>query len=112
MHMRDTPIDLTDLVDGTLSGPEWEAWLAANPDAAAEVAIARRVRALIAQLRLAPIALPADFEARLMARVREDATLLELLELHLAGMGRVFLEIVNVLLSLLPEPQATALGSD
>ena len=102
---HDVEVDLTDLADETLSGPEWDAWLAAHPQAAAEVAVARRVRALMAELQSASFALPPGFEARLLARVREDVTLLELLELHLSGMGRALLEIVNVLLSLLPEPQ-------
>jgi hypothetical protein len=108
MTNDDSHVNLTDLADGTLSGPVWVAWLAANPAAAAEVVIARRVRALLAELQSASIAVPADFEARLMARVREDATLLDLLELHLAGMGRALLEIVNALLSLLPQPQPAA----
>jgi anti-sigma factor RsiW len=108
MRNSDSEDSITDLADGTLSGPEWDAWLAAHPEAAAEVAIARRVGALVAELRSAAIAVPADFEARLMARVREDVTLLDLLELHLAGMGRALLEIVNALLSLLPELQPAA----
>jgi hypothetical protein len=105
MTNGDRSFNLTDLADGTLSGPEWDAWLAEHPEAAAEVAIARRVRALMAGLRATTITLPADFEARLMARVREDATVLDLLELHLAGMGRALLELLTVLLDLLPQPQ-------
>jgi len=101
-------VDLTDLADGTLAGAEWDAWLAAHPSAAAEVEIARRVHALVAELRLTTIDVPADFEARLMARVREDATLLDLLELHLAGLGRVLLELIGALLELLPEAQPAA----
>ena len=108
MQNDDPTVNLDDLADGTLSGPEWDAWLAARPEAAAEVAIARRVHALVAQLQSASIAVPADFEARLMARVRADATLLDLLELHLAGMGRALIEIANALLSLLPQPQPAA----
>ena len=101
-------VDLTDLADGALAGPEWAAWLAAHPNAAAEVEIARRVHTLVAELRLAAVDVPIGFEARLMARVREDATLLDLLELHLAGLGRALLELINVLIELLPEPQPVA----
>ena len=68
-----------DLADGTFAGPEWEGWLAAHPELAAEVAAARQVRALLGELRSVPIALPADFEAVLMARVGRDATFLGLL---------------------------------
>ena len=111
MDDRGTEFDITDLADDTLLGPQWDAWLASHPQAAAEVAIARRVRALVAELQRS-VAVPAGFEARLLARVREDITVLELLELHLAGMGRALLEMVNLLLSLLPEPQPVAFGSD
>jgi hypothetical protein len=94
--------DLTDLADGLLSGPEWDAWLLNNPAAAEEIAIARRVRALMAELRAAEIAVPADFESRLMQRVREDTALLDLLDLGLAGVGRALVELINALLGLLP----------
>jgi hypothetical protein len=101
-------VDLTDLADGALVGAEWDAWLSAHPAAAAEVEIARRVHTLVAELRQAAVDVPIGFEARLMARVREDATLLDLLELHLAGLGRALLELINVLIELLPEPQPVA----
>ena len=48
-------VNLTDLADGTLAGPEWDTWLAAHPDAAAEIAVARRVRALMRDLAAAAI---------------------------------------------------------
>lgn len=105
MTNNDRTISLTDLVDGTLSGPEWDAWLAARPDAAAEVIAARRVRALVAQMRAAAFELPPDFEARLLERVRTDRTLIDLIELGLSGLGRSILEILGALLGLLPEPQ-------
>jgi anti-sigma factor RsiW len=101
----DQPVDITDLADGTLAGPEWDAWLAAHPDAAAEVEIARRVRALLTELRAASIVVPAGFEARLMERVRGDTTLLELLDLGLAGCGRALLELLELLFGLAPAPQ-------
>lgn len=100
------PIDLTDLADGTLTGPEWDAWLAEHPAAAAEVAIAKRVQALVAELRNAAFVVPDDFEARLIARIRDDRTLLDLLNLGLDGIGRSLLEIIGALLGLLPNPHA------
>lgn len=96
---------ITDLADDTLVGPEWEAWLAAQPDAAREVALAQRVRGLVGQLRALEYTLPADFEARLLERVRNDTTLLDLLDLGLAGLGRVFLELLDALFSLVPTAQ-------
>lgn len=101
-------VDLTDLVDGILAGPEWDAWLAAHPAAAAEVAVARRVRAWMAELQAAAIPVPAGFEARVLAQVRADATLLNLVDLSLAGVGRALLEILALFFSLLPEAPAPA----
>lgn len=100
--------NLTDLADGTLAGPEWEEWLATHPDLAAEVAIARQVRALLGELRAVPIALPADFEAVLMERVRRDATLLSLLDLWLAGFGRALLDLLDALFGTPLAPERTA----
>lgn len=104
MAFKDESINLADLVDGDLAGPEWDAWLAAHPEAAEEVAIARRVRMLLGRMQESDLALPADFEARLMARIREDRTLLELIDLGLSGLGRTLIELLNLLLSLLPTP--------
>lgn len=100
--------NLTDLADGTLAGPEWEEWLAIHPDLAAEVAIARQVRALLGELRAVPIALPADFEAVLMERVRRDATVLSLLDLWLAGFGRALLDLLDALVGPPLAPERTA----
>ena len=103
-----TPELLADLVDGIRVDPEVGAWLARHPEVAAEVAIARRVRVLVNELRDVSIAVPADFEARLMARVRQDQTLLDLLELALAGAGRALVEVLTILMGLLPQQPAHA----
>jgi len=95
---------LADLADGTLAGPEWEGWLAAHPDLAAEVAVARQVRALLEELRTVPIALPADFEGVLMERLRRDATFLGLLDLWLSGFGRALLDLLDALFDAPPSP--------
>ena len=104
MTSSDAEFTLTDLADGTLAGPEWEGWLAAHPDLAAEVAAAQQVRALLGELRTVPIALPADFEAALMARVGRDATYLGLLDLWFAGFGRALLDLLDALFSVPPTP--------
>jgi hypothetical protein len=98
MTMDDANFELADLADGTLNGPDWEAWRATHPEQAAEVAVAHRVHMLLAELRAVPLTLPADFELRLMERVRRDATFLDLLDLWLAGWGQVLLELLDVLL--------------
>jgi anti-sigma factor RsiW len=109
MTIPEDDVDLTALADGTLSGPEWDAWLAAHPRAAAEVAIARRVRSLIAQLRSADIAVPPDFEVRVLERVHANRTLLDLLELSLAGLGRALLELLEIFFTALPTPRSRAM---
>lgn len=99
---------LTDIVDGTLSGPEWDAWLAARPRAAAELALARRVRFFMQELAAASIAVPPGFEARLLARVHADTALRDLLDLGLTALGRAVLELFAVAFGLLPVPRTPA----
>jgi len=100
----DAEFNLTDLADGTLTSPEWEVWLAEHPEIAAEVAVARQVRALLGELRTVPVALPADFEAVLMERVGRDATYLGLLDLWLSGFGRALLDLLDALFDAPPSP--------
>lgn len=90
----------TDLADGGLSGEVWEAWQAENPEAAAEIERARRVRALIGRLREAQYEVPEGFEERVLARVRADATILTLLDFGLAGVGRMLIDLLNALFGL------------
>ena len=71
--------------------------------AAKEVEISRRIRLLMINLRQAEIEVPADFEAKLMARVSEDATLLSLLEFYFTAFGKTMVELLNALFSLFPE---------
>jgi hypothetical protein len=91
-----------------LAGPEWEGWLAAHPDLAAEVAVARQVRALLGELRTVPIAMPADFDAVLMERLRREATFLGLLDLWLSGFGRALLDLLDALFDAPPSPAPAA----
>ena len=101
----------TDLVDGTHAGLPPES--VPVEFAAEEVEIARRVRAVMGDLRAASIEVPAGFEERLLARVREDETVLDVLELGLSGFGRAIVELLNALLSFLPaaaEPPQPAIA--
>jgi hypothetical protein len=98
---------VADIVDGIRSGPEWDAWLAARPEAAAEVAIARRVQALMRELAAASIAVPPGFEARVLERVRADSTLLDLLDLGLGALGRTVLELFAAIFGVLPAAPST-----
>jgi hypothetical protein len=99
MNEDNEPLHLADLADGVLTGAEWDAWLVAHPEQRDELLAARRAHLLLAQLRDMPVALPADFEERLLDRLRHDATILDLLDHWLAGWGRALLELLELLLS-------------
>lgn len=109
---------MTDLADEELTGDALRSRLADRiasgkaeetvERAAREVEIARRIRLLMANLRAAEIEVPADFEAKLMARVGEDAALLNLLEVYLTAFGHALIELLNALFALLPEPPQTS----
>ena len=107
MTTDDPETILTDLVEGTLRGPQWDAWLARHPQAASEVATAQRVRSLLTELRTLDVTLSPDFEARLLERIHADRTLLDLLDLGLAGFGQAFLELLNILFGQPPTAQPT-----
>lgn len=101
---------LADLAAGELEGAELRSLLSTRIAAAAEVEraareveVTRRVRALMMRLGEAEVDVPLGFEARLMARVIEDETLLGLLEVYLSGFGRALVEFINLLLGLLPQ---------
>lgn len=95
---------LADLAEFTTIDPNWEELLRARPELAHEIEIARKMRGLLVELRTAEIALPAGFEARLFARLRADTSLLPLLDLSLAGFGRVLLELLDLIFGILPQP--------
>jgi hypothetical protein len=99
---------LAELADGALDGPEWDAWLAEHPAAADQVRRARQVRELVRELRSADYAVPAGFEARVLERIREDATLRDMLDLGVNGVGRLLLELLALLLGLLPNAAPSA----
>lgn len=103
--------DLTDLADGVLSGPQWQEWLAEHPDLVDQVHMARQVRALLGELRAMPVEVPAGFEIALMERLRRDDTLLELLDLWLAGFGRALLELLGLLFGDRPESAPSGMGN-
>lgn len=96
---------IAELVDGSLAAEAGSPPLEARPGLSEEVEIARRVRGLMQQLRSAEIEVPAGFEERLLARVREDETLLDLLDLGWEGFGRALFELLAILFGLLPRAQ-------
>lgn len=103
---------LVDLANEDLSGDALRNLLATRissaeeiEQAAKEVEISRRVRLFMISLQQAEIEVPADFEAKLMARVSEDTTLMNLLDIYLSGFGRTLLELITAFLSFVPEKQ-------
>ena len=111
MSTNSTVDILAELADGSLSGAEWDVWLAAHPEENEQVQIARRIRLLALRLRAVEPAIPADFERRLLARVRQDVTLIDMLDLASSGIGRTFIELVNALFGLLPQPNGSLVAS-
>lgn len=105
MKLEQADGSLTDLAEGTLVGAEWDAWLAAHPVEAAEVEIARRVRAFMVELQAMEVGVPANFERNLLARIQEDVTLLDLLDLGFGGLGYALVEFLNTLFGAFPTPQ-------
>jgi hypothetical protein len=105
MSMNDRVPDLADLADEPGDAAAWNMWLAQHPREAAELEAARRVRALMVELRRASVAVPSDFQARLMERIRQDATLLHLVDFGLSGLGHALLELLAAFFALLPAPQ-------
>ena len=101
-------IQATDLADGLVGDAESAAWLAAHPETVAEVEIARRVRALLAELRAIEIQVPEDFAVRLMERVRGNEAMLNLLDLWLSAFGHALLELLDAFFDLLPQPGLAA----
>jgi hypothetical protein len=103
---------LTDLAGGELTGAELRDLLTTRfqtaedvDDALRQIEIVRRVRDLMTVLSQAEIKVPDGFEGRLMARVSQDQTLLEMLELYVTGFGFALIELLNALFSLVPDPE-------
>lgn len=99
---------LAELAEGELSGEALERWLAEHPELAADLIAARRVHALVEALRAAEFEVPADFEARVLARIRQDATLSSLLDLGINGVSTLLLELVALVFGLAPRAPAPA----
>jgi hypothetical protein len=102
--MPEDPLDsvLAELAEGLLAGADWTAWQQAHPQEAQAVEQAQAIRVALSRLYATSVPLPADFEARVLAAVQADTTLLRLLDLGVAGVGQTLVELIGLLLSLLP----------
>ncbi|GAC1377875.1 MAG: hypothetical protein NVSMB33_00460 [Ktedonobacteraceae bacterium] len=106
---------LPDLVDGTLPAnmlAEVQATLAECPHCQREFEIASSVRTFLVQLQVENVNLrvPAEFEAKLIARVRAQHNGVELLDLSSKVFGAWLVELMNLIGGLL-DPGATLRGS-
>jgi hypothetical protein len=93
---------LPDLVDGTLPETirgEAEAALAQCPDCRRELEAARQIRTLLMALQAenADLRVPAGFETRLLARVHNQHSGLELLDLSSRAFVMWLIDLLNLL---------------
>jgi hypothetical protein len=95
-----------ELAEAANDSAEWQALVASDPELAAEIEIARKVRLLLLVMQDAQIAVPAGFEARLMERIRTDRTLVDLIDMWLSGIGRVALELLTLFFAAVPQSPA------
>ncbi len=100
---------LPDLVDDTLVGDvrvQAEAALLQCPDCQRDLEIARQIRSLLVTLQSQQPALhvPAGFEARLLARVRNQQAGLEILDLSSQAFVAWLVEFINLVGGLLNSP--------
>lgn len=101
---------LPDLVDGSLADDirtEAEASLSLYPDIQQDLDIARQIRTLLATMQAdyPQLRVPAGFEVRLLARVRQQYGGLEVLDLSCTAFAVWLVEFINLvggLLAFLP----------
>jgi anti-sigma factor RsiW len=121
MNQEEVTQLLPDLVDGTLSDDERaqaEVALQQYPELQRDLEIARQVRTVLATLQAnyPEVRVPAGFEARLLARVRQRNASLEVLDLSCTTFTAWLVEFINLLGGLLvpvasPSRSTLPLGS-
>lgn len=93
---------LPDLVDGSISDEqraEAEQALAHYPDVQRDLEIARQIRTLLVSLQAErpELRLPADFEMRLLARIRHENSKFDVLDLSCTTFAAWLIEFINLL---------------
>ena len=105
---------IPDLVDGTVSSEqraEAEQALAQYPEIQRDLEIARQIRTLLVSLQAEnpQLRLPAGFETRLLARIRQEQGRFDVLDLSCTTFVAWLIEFINlvggVLASFVPPPQ-------
>lgn len=110
MNLEELTQLLPDLVDGTLPDDiriEAEAALQRYPEAQRDLEIARQIRIVLATLQedYPELLVPAGFEARLLARVRQSSAGLDVLDLSCTTFTAWLVEFINLLGGLIvPNP--------
>ncbi len=106
---------LPDLVDGTVTDEvrtEAEAALQLYPEVQRDLEISRQIRTMLATLQAdyPELRVPAGFEARLLARVRQRSAGLDVLDISCTTFAAWLIEFINLISGLLvpvPAPRAT-----
>lgn len=111
---------LPDLVDGSVSDErrtEAEEALAQFPDVRRDLEIARQIRTLLVSLQSEnpELRLPANFEMRLLARIRQENSKFDVLDLSCTTFAAWVIEFINLLSGVLaafvpPQPSSQTAG--
>ncbi|GAC1390860.1 MAG: hypothetical protein NVS4B11_34940 [Ktedonobacteraceae bacterium] len=106
MNQEELTSLLPDLVDGTLTDEiraEAEVALQLYPEAQRDLDIARQIRTVLATLHAdyPELRVPAGFEARLFARVRQRSAGLDVLDLSCTTFTAWLIEFINLISGLL-----------
>lgn len=111
---------LPELVDGNLADErrvEAEQALALYPDVQRDLEIARQIRTLLVALQAEnpELRLPADFEMRLLARIRHEGSKFDVLDLSCVAFATWVVDFINLLGGVLaafapPQPSSPVVG--
>ena len=107
---------LPDLVDGRVpeeQRTEAEEALAQYPDVQRDLEIARQIRTLLISLQAEnpQLRLPADFETRLLARIRQENSRFDVLDLSCTTFAAWVIEFINLvggILAAFAPPQSSS----
>ena len=107
---------IPDLVDGSVSEEqrtEAEQALPQYPDVQRDLEIARQIRTLLVSLQAEnpELRLPANFEARLLARIRHENSKFDVLDLSCSTFAAWVIEFINLLggvLAMFAPPQSSS----
>ena len=102
MNCDELSLLIPDIVDGNLSDAlmaEVEVTLPQCPECQREIEIVRQVRAVLQAMQAenAHLTIPRGFEARLLTRIHQQRSGLELLDLSSKAFGEWLVELINLI---------------